>query len=81
MLKSIRSEQHGCHGALRGAETSTFRALILLLGIPKTLPGLDLLGYVSPTCSGPQITDVCTCAGGFCSTPHSTPGCSHVDLE
>lgn len=64
MLKSIRSERHGCHGALRGAETYTFRALILLLGIPKTLPGLDLLDRVSLTCSRPQIMEVRTCARG-----------------
>lgn len=64
MQKSIRSERHGCHGALRGAETYTFRALILLLGIPKTLPGLDLLDRVSLTCSRPQIMEVRTCARG-----------------
>lgn len=36
---------------------------MLLLGIPKTLPGLDLFDHVSPTCSRPQIMEVCTCAG------------------
>lgn len=79
--KSIPSERHGCHGALHGAETYAFRALILLLGIPNILPGLDLFAHVSPTCSRPQTMEVCTCAGGFCSTLRSTRGCSHVDLE